>query len=254
MELLNNRYEFVYLFDVENGNPNGDPDAGNMPRIDAETSHGIVTDVCLKRKIRNYVEIAKKEESGFKIYVKEKAVLNRQHELAYEAKGLKPESKKLPKDEQKAKELNASLAGERSGHIFYRHHYYGYDDAVFACLKVLEYLSEQDQSLSELILALPQYITSPAWQAECADEVKYEIVDRLTEQFKKEYGSNRVIDINGARVSFDEGWGLVRASSNLPALVLVFESKTKKGLKNIENIFREKLAQYSEVGKKWSSG
>lgn len=105
MEGLKNRYEFIYFFDVENGNPNGDPDAGNMPRIDAETSHGIVTDVSIKRKIRNYVEIAKKEEEGFKIYVKEKAVLNRQHELAYKALGLKPESKKLPKDVQKAIEL-----------------------------------------------------------------------------------------------------------------------------------------------------
>lgn len=105
MNAIQNRYEFVLLFDVENGNPNGDPDAGNMPRIDAETSLGIVTDVCLKRKIRNYVEIAKTGEPGFNIYVKEKAVLNRQHELAYKALELKPESKKLPKDEQKAKEL-----------------------------------------------------------------------------------------------------------------------------------------------------
>ena len=102
---LKNRYEFVLLYDVENGNPNGDPDAGNMPRIDAETSHGIVTDVCLKRKIRNYAEIAKAGKQGFNIYVKEKAVLNRQHELAYKALDLQPISKKLPKNEQKAKEL-----------------------------------------------------------------------------------------------------------------------------------------------------
>lgn len=102
MEPINNRYEFVYLFDVENGNPNGDPDAGNMPRIDAETSHGLVTDVCLKRKIRNYIEIAKQGEAGFNIYVKEKAVLNRQHELAYKNKGIKPENKKLPKDKDMA--------------------------------------------------------------------------------------------------------------------------------------------------------
>lgn len=107
MQPIQNRYEFIYLFDVENGNPNGDPDAGNMPRIDAETSHGLVTDVCLKRKIRNYVEVSKNESPGYHIYVKEKAVLNRQHELAYKALNLKPESKKLPKDEQKARELTA---------------------------------------------------------------------------------------------------------------------------------------------------
>jgi CRISPR-associated protein Csd2 len=85
MSELNNRYEFVLLFDVENGNPNGDPDAGNMPRIDAETSLGIITDVCLKRKVRNYAEIAKEGESGYNLYVKEKAILNQQNELSYKA-------------------------------------------------------------------------------------------------------------------------------------------------------------------------
>ncbi len=105
MEAIKNRYEFVLLFDVENGNPNGDPDAGNLPRIDAETSKGIVTDVCLKRKIRNYIEIKHGDEAGYYIYVKEKGVLNAQHELAYKALELKPEPKKLPKDEKKAREL-----------------------------------------------------------------------------------------------------------------------------------------------------
>lgn len=107
MNAITNRYEFVYLFDVENGNPNGDPDAGNLPRIDAETSHGIVTDVCLKRKIRNYIEIAKEDSEGWKIYVKEKAVLNRQNELAYKALDIKSVSKKLPKEEEKAAQLTA---------------------------------------------------------------------------------------------------------------------------------------------------
>jgi len=82
---VKNRYEFVYLFDVENGNPNGDPDSGNMPRIDPETSHGILTDVCLKRKVRNFVEITKKNESPFKIYVREKAVLSSERKDAYAA-------------------------------------------------------------------------------------------------------------------------------------------------------------------------
>jgi CRISPR-associated protein Csd2 len=80
---INNRYEFVYLFDVENGNPNGDPDAGNMPRIDPETNFGIVTDVCLKRKIRNYVDIVKNDKEYFKIYVREKAVLSSVRKEAY---------------------------------------------------------------------------------------------------------------------------------------------------------------------------
>lgn len=80
-----NRCEFTILFDVINGNPNGDPDAGNLPRIDPETGHGVVTDVCLKRKIRNYVELVKSGEEGFNIYVGEGAVLNEQHRKAYRA-------------------------------------------------------------------------------------------------------------------------------------------------------------------------
>ena len=82
-EVLKNRYEFVILFDVENGNPNGDPDAGNMPRIDPETGHGIVTDVCLKRKIRNYVETVKEDSTDYRIYVKDGVPLNRSDAEAY---------------------------------------------------------------------------------------------------------------------------------------------------------------------------
>jgi CRISPR-associated protein Csd2 len=102
---VQHRYDFVYLFDITDGNPNGDPDAGNLPRIDPETSQGLVTDVCLKRKVRNYVTEVKNGSAGHKIYVQEKAVLNQQHGMAYKALELKPESKKLPKDAQKAEEL-----------------------------------------------------------------------------------------------------------------------------------------------------
>lgn len=84
---IENRYDFVLLFDVKDGNPNGDPDAGNLPRVDAETGRGLVTDVSLKRKVRNYVGMVKGEAPPFEIYVKEKAVLNKQHERAYEAIG-----------------------------------------------------------------------------------------------------------------------------------------------------------------------
>ncbi|WP_228550023.1 type I-C CRISPR-associated protein Cas7/Csd2 [Rodentibacter haemolyticus] len=104
---IQNRYEFVFFFDVTNGNPNGDPDAGNMPRLDPETSKGLVTDVCLKRKIRNFIEVSSENEAGFEIYVKEKSVLNLQNKRAYEALGIEPEAKKLPKDEAKAREVTA---------------------------------------------------------------------------------------------------------------------------------------------------
>lgn len=104
---INNRYEFVYLFDVKDGNPNGDPDAGNLPRVDAETGQGLVTDVCLKRKIRNFVGLTKGEEPPYEIYIKEKAILNRSNQRAYQALELKNESKKLPKDIEDAKKVTA---------------------------------------------------------------------------------------------------------------------------------------------------
>lgn len=104
---IQNRYDFVYFFEVRDGNPNGDPDAGNLPRIDPETGQGLVTDVCLKRKIRNFVGVEHSEQPPFEIYVKEKAVLNNQHERAYEALKLKPEKRKMPKEEAKARELTA---------------------------------------------------------------------------------------------------------------------------------------------------
>ena len=86
MTTIANRYEFVYLFDVTNGNPNGDPDAGNLPRLDPETNQGLVTDVCLKRKIRNYVELAKAMSRATRSTCRRRRVLNEQHEKAYEAR------------------------------------------------------------------------------------------------------------------------------------------------------------------------
>lgn len=104
-EVIKNRYEFVILFDVENGNPNGDPDAGNMPRIDPETGYGLVTDVCLKRKIRNYVEIVKEDEPGYGIYIKEDVPLNRSDNKAYEYLGVNEKTAKdLKKKDPKADE------------------------------------------------------------------------------------------------------------------------------------------------------
>ncbi len=100
-----NRHDFVFVFDVKDANPNGDPDAGNLPRIDPETGHGLVTDVCIKRKVRNYVALTKDGQPGYRIYFSEKAVLNKLHEEAYEAEGIKPVKNKLPKDVAKARAL-----------------------------------------------------------------------------------------------------------------------------------------------------
>ena len=102
---LNNRYDFVLLFDVKDGNPNGDPDAGNLPRLDAETGHGLMTDVSIKRKVRNFVGLVNGEQPPYEIYVKEKAVLNSQHRRAYLTYELEPEPKKLPKKLEDAKKV-----------------------------------------------------------------------------------------------------------------------------------------------------
>lgn len=99
--MINNRYDFVILFDVENGNPNGDPDAGNSPRVDAETGYGFVTDVCIKRKIRNYVELIKEGEAGYNILIKPDKSLNEKFTEAYEAENLPTEQKGKNKDDVK---------------------------------------------------------------------------------------------------------------------------------------------------------
>ena len=110
MEAIKNRYEFVVFFDVENGNPNGDPDAGNMPRIDPESGYGLVTDVCLKRKIRNYVETVKENEAGYKIYIREDVPLNRSDKEACESLGIKEkEDKKVTEALKALKKTDADV-------------------------------------------------------------------------------------------------------------------------------------------------
>jgi len=104
---LTQRIDFVYFYDVTNGNPNGDPDSGNMPRMDPETHVGLQTDVSLKRKVRNLVAMDRNDAPGHAIYVKEKAILNHQNRKAYEALGIKPEPRKLPKDPGQAQDLVA---------------------------------------------------------------------------------------------------------------------------------------------------
>lgn len=109
---LKNRYDFVLIFDVKDGNPNGDPDAGNLPRVDPETGQGLVTDVCLKRKVRNFVQIVKKDQKSFDIFVKEKAILNNLIEQAYSEEGINLEEP--PKDEKDGKKRNTKGKGQGS--------------------------------------------------------------------------------------------------------------------------------------------
>lgn len=154
---------------------------------------------------------------------------------------------------QKLWEEKSPLAGEMSGHIFFGEPaYHGFDDAVFAALKLVECISHRKEPLSFLIAQTPYYISTPTLQASCADEVKYDVVDRLTREFQED--GYDVIDINGARVNFGDGWGLVRASSNLPVLVMRFEAKTEERKEELMALFREKFARYPEIGSEWESG
>lgn len=148
-------------------------------------------------------------------------------------------------------EEKAAMAGEMSGHIFFVDDFYGFDDGAFAALKLLEYLSTQNQPLSQIIASTPYYVSTPTIQVKATDEDKYKVVEELTKEFKEE--GFRVVDINGARVYTDGGWGLVRASSNTPTLVLRFESKTQEGLEKIIKIFKEKLDRFDIVSKDWDT-
>lgn len=150
-------------------------------------------------------------------------------------------------------EEKAPLAGEMSGHIFYGPPlYYGFDDASFAALKLIEFLAQGSKPFSEIMHDIPSYISTPSLQASCPDEEKYKVVEKLTEEFKKD--GYEVLEISGARVNFPNGWGLIRASSNLPVLGLRFEAKTQEELEKIEKVFRDKLSKYPQVDIKWESG
>ncbi len=151
----------------------------------------------------------------------------------------------------KLAEEKAAMAGEMSGHIFFVDDFYGFDDGLFAALKFLEYLSTQTKPLSEIINTTPYYVSTPTIQVKATDEDKYNVVEELTKQFKAE--KYNVVDINGARVYMNGGWGLVRASSNTPTLVLRFEAKTPEDLEKIQKVFKEKLDQFPVVSPMWDT-
>jgi phosphomannomutase/phosphoglucomutase len=151
----------------------------------------------------------------------------------------------------KLHEEKAALAGEMSGHVFFVQNYYGFDDGVYSGLRFVEYVAGRKEPLSAIMAGTPSYISTPAINVKCADEVKYDVVKRLTAELKKNF--DRVVDINGARVVFDDGWGLVRPSSNLPELVLRFEARTPQRLQEIKQTFRGYLDRYPEVDRHWEN-
>lgn len=152
---------------------------------------------------------------------------------------------------EKMRELGSPLGGEMSGHIMLTDNYYGFDDGVFAGLKILEYLSSTTVPFSKVLDTAPKYFSTPAYHVETGDAEKYKIEQELVAGFKSD--GFRVVDINGGRVYMEDGWGLIRASSNLPVLVLRFEAKTQEGLKRIEEEFRRRLGRFDKVGTVWVS-
>ena len=134
---------------------------------------------------------------------------------------------------QKMKQENAALAGEMSGHMFFADRYLGFDDAIYASCRLFEILANTGKKISELLADIPKTYSTPEIRVECPDDKKFGLVEKVTEYFRKKYN---VIDIDGVRVLFDDGWGLVRASNTQPALVLRFEALTRERLEEIQNL------------------
>ncbi len=146
----------------------------------------------------------------------------------------------------KLKETGAELAGEMSGHIFFKHRFYGYDDALYAGLRLLEELSHQARPLSALLDDVPPAYSTPEIRVECPEEKKFLIARRVTEKLKERYTVN---DIDGARVELPHAWGLVRASNTQPVLVLRFEAETEEGLEEIRSIIENAIKEAeAEIG------
>ena len=145
----------------------------------------------------------------------------------------------------KMKELGAVFTGEMSGHMFFADEYYGFDDAAYAAARLLRILSNTDKSLSELLADVPKYPATPEIRLECDDEKKFDVVKGVTEYFKEK--GYDIIDVDGARVLFDEGWGLVRASNTGPELIVRCEAKTKEKLEEIKKELSEALAKFGVV-------
>ncbi|MDT7904722.1 MAG: phosphomannomutase/phosphoglucomutase [Candidatus Caldipriscus sp.] len=146
----------------------------------------------------------------------------------------------------KMKEMNVPLAGEMSGHIFFNYRFFGHDDAIYASLRFLEVLSKEGKSLEELLKEIPEYISTPEIRVEVLnDEVKFRIVDELVDEFKRE--GYPVIDIDGARIEFEDGFALVRASNTQNVLVLRFEAKSEGRLEELKEMVFKKLRRYKEI-------
>jgi phosphomannomutase/phosphoglucomutase len=139
---------------------------------------------------------------------------------------------------EKMREERAVLGGEMSGHIFFADRYFGYDDAIYASCRLIELLSRTDRRLSQLLSDVPKTYITPEIRVDCPDEIKFKVVENVKEALRKDYP---VIDVDGVRVKFEDGWGLVRASNTQPALVLRFEAQTEKRLEEIKKLVEDRV-------------
>ena len=145
----------------------------------------------------------------------------------------------------KMRELGAVFTGEMSGHMFFADEYYGFDDAVYASGRLLRILSNTDETLSSLVNTIPRYFSTPEIRVDCPDEAKFRVVEAVKEDLQRRFP---VIDIDGARVLFPAGWGLVRASNTQPVLVVRCESRTQAGLERIQSEIMGALERHPEAG------
>jgi phosphomannomutase/phosphoglucomutase len=141
---------------------------------------------------------------------------------------------------QKMKEEKAVLGGEMSGHLFFADRYFGYDDAIYASCRLIELLSKEGKKLSQLLDDVPKTQITPEIRVDCPDEIKFKVVERVKEELKKDHP---IIDVDGIRVRFEDGWGLLRPSNTQPALVLRFEAITEKRLQQIRKLVEDKVQE-----------
>jgi len=140
----------------------------------------------------------------------------------------------------KMKETGAALAGEMSGHMFFADRYYGYDDAIYAALRLMEIVADSGRPLSAQLEGVPRMVATPEIRVDTADEIKFQVIARVAEQFRGKYPT---IDIDGVRVIFPEGWGLARASNTQPVLVLRFEAVNQELLERYRREVEEAVMQ-----------
>ncbi len=146
---------------------------------------------------------------------------------------------------QKMAETGAVLAGEMSGHMFFKHRWFGFDDAIYASLRLAELLAANPEPLSTWLADLPPVVSTPEIRVDTPDEIKFSVVDRVMEAFKGKY---EVVDVDGVRVTFSDGWGLVRASNTQPALVLRFEAQSQARLDEIRELVEDAIAKAKAQG------